>query len=169
MATASSSPRSFLFQSISFKNIVLFLLILMVALVPLALRYYQDSRDYEISILASKLEFFAERGASWIDVSKLADLNRPEQMQTPAYRELVDTLNRIESDFGVDNAIVMRRGAEGKYTYIASGTGGTQAATNDGHCRVQELLRCGRRIRQATRQRTRSPSADCCIRIGSRY
>ncbi len=98
-----------LYQSISFKNIVLFLLILLVVLVPLSLRYYQDSRDYEIEILASRLKFFAERGASWLDAAAIDQLREPAQMQSPAYRDLQRTLSNIESAFGVDNAIVMRR------------------------------------------------------------
>lgn len=60
-------------QSIVCKNIVLFVGILLVAIVPLAWRYYHDCRDYELQHLATKLELFAERGASWVDV----DLSRP--------------------------------------------------------------------------------------------
>jgi class 3 adenylate cyclase len=111
-------------HSISFKNILLFLLILLVALVPLALRYYQDSRDYEIQNLASRLEFFAERGASWIDVASITTLRRPEDKQTPAYRKLLQTLRRIEREFEVDNAVVMRRRPDGQYVYIAIGHDG---------------------------------------------
>jgi class 3 adenylate cyclase len=110
-----------LYQSISFKNMVLFWLILLVALVPLSLRYYQDSRDYEIEILASKLEFFAERGASWLDIAAIDQLRQPAQMQSPDYRNLQRTLQQIENEFGVDNAIVMRREPTGQYVYIASG------------------------------------------------
>lgn len=73
----SPTQRIRLYQSISFKNIVLFLLILLVALVPLSLRYYQDSRDYEIDILASQLRFFAERGASWLDAAAIDQLSDP--------------------------------------------------------------------------------------------
>ncbi len=110
--------------SIVCKNLVLFLLILLVAVVPLAWRYYQDSRAYEIQNLASQLEFFAERGASWLDVQAITALTRPEDKQTPAYRRLVHTLNRIKREFGVDNAIVMRRQPDGSYTYVAAGHDG---------------------------------------------
>ncbi|MDH3600268.1 MAG: hypothetical protein OEU26_11580, partial [Candidatus Tectomicrobia bacterium] len=127
MATISPARRLFLLQSVSFKNILLFLLILLAALIPLAMSYYQDSRDYEIEILASKLEFFAERGASWIDVAALSLLTKPEHMRTSDYDKLVDTLNRIEREFGVDNAIVMRRNPNGQYIYIASGVGASGA------------------------------------------
>lgn len=119
MEAPTPVQRFYFFRSIIFKNILLFLLILLVAVVPLAWRYDQDSRDYEIQNLASKLEFFAERGASWIDVSLIPTLVRPADMQTPAYRRLAQTLHRIEQEFNVDNAIIMRRGANAQYTYVA--------------------------------------------------
>ncbi|HEY7710534.1 MAG TPA: adenylate/guanylate cyclase domain-containing protein [Candidatus Entotheonella sp.] len=139
MAAASPARRLLLPQSVSFKNILLFLFILLAALIPLAMNYYQDSRDYEIEVLASKLEFFAERGASWIDVAALSLLTQPEHMRTLDYGKLVQTLNRIEREFGVDNAIVMRRQPDGQYIYIASGTGtsgasGSSAATVRNPC-----------------------------------
>ena len=118
------SQRAPLLRSVVTKNIVLFLLILLVALVPLALRYYQDSRDYEIQTLASKLEFFAQRGASWIDAGALDGLRKPEDKQTAAYRTLLATLQRIEREFGVDNAVVMRREDDGTYSYVAVGHDG---------------------------------------------
>jgi class 3 adenylate cyclase len=121
MAVKPATRRLVFFRSIIFKNVLLFLLILLVAVVPLALRYYHDSREYEMQNLASKLEFFAERGASWIDVESLLTLTRPEHKQTPAYQNLLSTLRRIEQEFDVDNAVVMRRQANGHYTYIAIG------------------------------------------------
>jgi class 3 adenylate cyclase len=113
-----------LLRSIVAKNILLFLVILLLAVVPLAVRYDRDSRDYEIQNLASRLEFFAERGASWIDVSTLAGLIQPAHKQTPAYQGLLETLRRIEREFEVDNAVVMRRQADGGYAYIAIGHDG---------------------------------------------
>ncbi|MBI3636573.1 MAG: adenylate/guanylate cyclase domain-containing protein [Candidatus Rokubacteria bacterium] len=113
-----------LLHSIVTKNIGLFLLILLVAIVPLALRYDQDSRDAEIQMLASKLEFFAQRGESWIDASAIAKLQRPEDKDTDAYRTLLATLRRIEREFAVDNAVVMRREPDGTYTYVAVGHDG---------------------------------------------
>ena len=134
----NSTPRIRLYQSISFKNIVLFLLILLAALVPLSLHYYQDSRDYEIEVLASKLEFFAERGASWLDAEAIDQLRQPEQMQSPAYRGLQRQLSRIEREFSVDNAIVMRRESTGKYVYIASGSAAAiQAGAAQNPCAIK--------------------------------
>lgn len=121
MATSEASRRPRFYQSIVFKNLVLFSCILLVAVVPLAWRYYQDSRDYELQMLAARLEFFAERGAPWIDVASIPTLTQPEHKQTPAYQTLLETLRRIENEFAVDNAVLMRRQADGHYTYIAIG------------------------------------------------
>ena len=118
------SDRIDFLRSIVTKNILLFLLILLVAVVPLAVRYDQDSRDYEIQNLASRIEFFAQRGATWIDVRSVTQLRRPEDKKTPAYRSVLRTLQRIEREFGVDNAIVMHREDDGSYTYLAAGHDG---------------------------------------------
>lgn len=144
--TMNASASRLLLSSIVTKNIALFVVILMVAVVPLAARYYQDSRDYEIQNLASQLEFFAERGASWVDVEATTQLSRAEDRTKPAYQAVLDTLQRIEREFGVDNAVMMRRQPDGQYIYLAAGHDGfdpgepadihklfpaTYAATND--------------------------------------
>jgi class 3 adenylate cyclase len=106
-------------RSIVVKNVVLFVVILVVALVPLSWQYYRDSRDAEIQNLASKLEFFAERGATWLDVPGIITIAGPEQKTTPAYTRLLADLNRIKNEFDVDNAVVLRRDATGRYVYVA--------------------------------------------------
>src|SRR5262245_19751548 len=106
-------------RSIVVKNVLLFVVILVVALAPLAWQYYRDSRDAEIQNLASKLEFFAERGATWLDVAAITTITGPEQKATPAYTRLLAELNRIKNEFGVDNAVVLRRDASGQYVYVA--------------------------------------------------
>ena len=106
-------------RSIVVKNVVLFVVILVVALVPLSWQYYRDSRDAEIQNLASKLEFFAERGATWLDVPGITTIAGPEQKTTPAYTRLLADLNRIKNEFDVDNAVVLRRDATGRYVYVA--------------------------------------------------
>jgi class 3 adenylate cyclase len=105
--------------SIVVKNVLLFLGILVVAVVPLSWQYYRDSRDAEIQNLASKLEFFAERGATWLDVQAITTITGPEHTKTPAYTRLLADLNRIKREFDVDNAVVLRRGADGRYVYVA--------------------------------------------------
>jgi class 3 adenylate cyclase len=122
--TSRASDRVFFLRSVVTKNLLLFVVILLVAVVPLALRYYQDSREYEIQNLASQLEFFAQRGATWIDVGAVTRLQRAEDKKTAAYRSVLETLRRIEREFGVDNAIVMRREDDGTYTYLAAGHDG---------------------------------------------
>jgi class 3 adenylate cyclase len=106
-------------RSIVVKNVLLFLVILVVAIVPLSWQYYRDSRDAEIQNLASKLEFFAERGATWLDVPALARITKPEDKATPAYEKLLADLRRIKQEFDVDNAVVLRRGPNGRYLYVA--------------------------------------------------
>ena len=111
-------------RSIVAKNVLLFVAILLVAIVPLAVRYDMDSREYEIQNLAAKLEYFATRGASWLDVDEVAAIETATDRQTDAYRSVLDTLQRIEREFGVDNAVLMRRTATGRYVYIAAGHDG---------------------------------------------
>jgi class 3 adenylate cyclase len=52
-------------------------------------------------------------------VRAITGLTRPGHKATPAYRQLLDDLNRIVREFGVDNAVVMRRAADGRYSYVA--------------------------------------------------
>jgi len=121
MTEKTSSGRLRFFRSIVFKNILLFLLILLVAVVPLAFYYYQDSRDYEIKVLASRLEFFAERGAAWLNPEGIHTLRTPADKQTKNYLDTVEALGRIEKEFKVDNAVIMRRRADSSYEYVAVG------------------------------------------------
>ena len=111
-------------RSVVAKNVLLFLVILVVAVLPLSWQYYRDSRDYEIQNLASKLEFFAERGASWLDVPAVATITGPEHATSPAYTRLLEVLNRIKTEFDVDNAVVLRRDGRGRYVYVAIDHGG---------------------------------------------
>ncbi len=111
-------------RSIVVKNLALFLVILVVAVGTLAWQYYRDSRDAEIQTLASKLEFFAERGASWLDVRAIATITGPEHTASPAYTRLLADLNRIKTEFDVDNAVVLRRQDNGRYIYVAIDHGG---------------------------------------------
>lgn len=121
MTEKTPSGQSGFLSSIIFKNILLSLFILLVAVVPLAFRYYQDSRDYEIKVLASRLEFFAERGATWLDPKGIHVLRTPTDKQTKVYQDTVEVLSRIEKEFKVDNAVLMRRREDGSFEYIAVG------------------------------------------------
>lgn len=119
-------------RSIVFKNLALFLAILLVAMVPLAYKYFQSSRAYEIRLLASKLEVFAERGAAFMDVEAVHSLRRPADRNTEAYRAVLGALRRLKLRSGVDNAVIMRRGADGRYHYVAAGHDGFEVG-EDAH------------------------------------
>ncbi len=121
MATRPASNRLIPYRSIVFKNILLFVFILLVAVVPLALSHYEDSRDAEIKTLAARLEVAAERGLATLDAATIAGLIGPEHMHTSVYHNVVTTLRGIEREFGIDDAILMRREPDGRYTYIAVG------------------------------------------------
>lgn len=109
MATRPASNRFIPYRSIVFKNILLFVFILLVAVVPLALSHYEDSRDAEIKTLAARLEVAAERGLATLDVATIAGLIGPEHMHTSVSHNVVTTLRGIEREFGIDDAILMRR------------------------------------------------------------
>ncbi len=132
MSQNALSGRSRFYSSIVFKNILLFLLILLVAVVPLAFRYYQDSRDYEIKVLASQLEFFAERGASWLDPGAIDTLRSVSDQQTNAYQDTFEALSRIENEFAIDNAVLMRRKPDGTFEYVAVGANAYRGGSASG-------------------------------------
>lgn len=120
----STSPTNRIvpYRSIIFKNVLLFVLILVVAVLPLSMSHYEDSRDAEIETLAAKLEVAAERGRAQLDASAIEQLVDVEHHGTSAYRRTLKVLRRLERDFGVDDAILMRRQPDGRYTYIVIGS-----------------------------------------------
>lgn len=110
--------------SIVIKNLALFFAILVVAVVPLAFKYYASSRDYEIQVLAARLEFFAERGAALIDPDAVDRLRKPGDKKTDAYRRVLGALRGIKRRTKVDNAVIMRRQPDGRYHFVAAGHDG---------------------------------------------
>lgn len=121
MRKSLGSLTLFIRRSLFLKTTLLFFLILLIVVVPLAVHFYQVSRDYEIKLIAWKLEFFAGRGASWLNPEEIDRLKQPEDMRTQGYRVLVRALSRIEREFGVDNAFVLRRTDDGSFVYVANG------------------------------------------------
>ena len=122
MAAASTGNRITLHRSIVFKNVLLFVLILIVAVVPLSVSHYEDSREAEIEALTAKLEVAAERGIARLDAIAVVSMTDPEHQKTPVYKGILKTLRELEKDFGVDDAILMRREDDARYTYIAIGS-----------------------------------------------
>ena len=68
-----------------------------------------------------RLEFFAERGANWLNPAGIHTLRTPSDKQTKDYLDTVQALSRIEKEFKVDNAIVMRRREDSSFEYVAVG------------------------------------------------
>ncbi len=122
MSRSSATNRIVPHRSIVFKNVFLFLLILVVAVIPLSMSHYEDSRDAEIETLAAKLEVAAERGGSRLDPLAIEGLVNMEHRETSAYGRILKVLQNLERDFGVDDAILMRRRDDSRYTYIAVGS-----------------------------------------------
>ena len=122
MASPSTGNRITLHRSIVFKNVLLFVLILIVAVVPLSVSHYEDSRKATIEALTAKLEVAAERGIARLDAVAVVSMTDPEHNQTPVYKTILKTLRELEQDFGVDDAILMRREDDARYTYIAVGS-----------------------------------------------
>ncbi len=122
MSTPLATNRIVPYRSIIFKNGLLFVLILVVAVLPLSLSHYEDSRDAEIQMLAAKLEVAAERGLAHLNAAAIAKLVEVEHRRTPTYKRTLKILRKLEQAFGVDDAILMRRQNDGRYTYIVIGS-----------------------------------------------
>ncbi len=122
MSRSPATNRIVPYRSIVFKNVILFLLILIVAVIPLTMSHYEDSRDAEIETLAAKLEVAAERGRARLDAAAIEGLVELEHRETSAYGRTLKVLQNLERDFGVDDAILMRRRDDNRYTYIAVGS-----------------------------------------------
>ncbi len=117
---SSTRGKQGFYCSIVFKSLILVLIILIVAIVPMSFRYFQSSYNYELNVLAAKLEFIAERGSSSIDAEAVHSLRQPGDKRTDAYREVLAALRRIKKISGVDNAIILRRRPGGSYEYVAA-------------------------------------------------
>ncbi|PON10427.1 hypothetical protein C2W62_50120, partial [Candidatus Entotheonella serta] len=103
-------------------SLKLFVLILVVAVLPLSLSHYEDSRDAEIQTLAAKLEVAAERGLAHLNAAAIAKLVEVEHRRTPTYKRTLKILRKLEQAFGVDDAILMRCQSDGRYTCIVIGS-----------------------------------------------
>ncbi len=110
-------------RSIAFKNLLIFVPAFLLALGPLSYSYWKDTRAGRIGQAAARLDLIAEQSAKRIDVELVASMRLPEQTGTAAHNALVEVLAAIEHDFGVDNAVLMRRQPTGRFEYIADGAG----------------------------------------------
>lgn len=109
------------YHSITFKDLVIFLVIFLVALIPLVVSYIQASKRGRIDHLAAQLELVATQAERGINLQTLGDLADPTMTGSPMHRQLVDVLAGIQQNYKVDNAILMRRELDGSFFYIADG------------------------------------------------
>ncbi len=109
------------FYSITFKNLIIFLLIFFAALGPLVYSYWTDIKRNHIDSLAKQLEIIADLAVKKIDPILVQVLERKEFTGTGPHKSLVNFLKEIQVDFNVDNAVVMKREQNGKFYYIADG------------------------------------------------
>jgi len=110
-------------QSLGFKIVALFVLIVVALVVPIAYTYLHTVDQLLTDTLAAEIAVAAQRGTTMIDTAVLPQITRPADADKPAYRQLLAALAAIQSEFDVDNAVVMRRTVDGGYAYIADGNG----------------------------------------------
>ena len=110
-------------HSLVVKNVVVFMVIVIAIVTPVALTYLRSVEQLMTETLAAQVAVAAQRGSSLIDVAALPALVETGDKEIPAYRALQQVLVRIQNEFRVDNAVVLRRLDTGQYTYIADGSG----------------------------------------------
>lgn len=109
--------------SLAVKNVAMFVVMVVALVVPIAYTYLRTVENLLTDTLAAQVAVVAQRGASMIDTAALPRITRPEDRNGPDYQALRQVLGRIQDEFGVDNAVVMRRLTTGDYAYIADGNG----------------------------------------------
>ena len=138
-----SKPRRRLwFVSLSLKNLAVFLVVFLVALFPLVHSYWNDARENRINILSGQLELIGQRSIGTIRVEEIKPLVSKELTRTELHKTVIARLRDIQTEYAVDNAIIMRRRESGGFVMIADGNG--QFHVNETvliHDRFPETLR----------------------------
>ena len=116
---AAHSPARF-FHSLTFRNLVIFIGIFFISLAPLAYSYREDTKDSRINMLAARLDLIAEQSVKLFD-DPLLFIFDPNFTETAAYSDTVASLNQIQTEFEIDNAILITRDEDGKFAYLADG------------------------------------------------
>ena len=110
-------------QSLAFKNVIVFVIIAIGLVVPVAYTYLVTVERLLTDTLAAQIAVVAQRGSTLIDSGSLPSITESEHVNNANYRELREALARIRAEFEVDNAVVMRRTTSGNYAYIADDRG----------------------------------------------
>lgn len=120
---AGGSRRRTFFISLTIKNMVVFLVVFLVAIAPLVHSYWSDAKENRIKIVSSQLELIGKKSIGGLRPKELAPLAFREMTNTNLHKMVVAKLKQIQTEFDVDNAILMRRGENGKFSMIADGSG----------------------------------------------
>lgn len=107
--------------SITFKNLLIFLPIFLIALAPLVISYWRDLKETRIANLASRLELIANQSVLRIDPNLVNSLAGRQQTHSGPHHKLVLVLKGIQEDYNVDNAVLIRRVNGKKFEMIADG------------------------------------------------
>ncbi|MEE8394504.1 MAG: hypothetical protein V3S29_00500, partial [bacterium] len=109
------------FSSVAIRNIIAFLAILFLVVIPLAFFYLSDTRKNLTDVLSAKVSVAAQRGASLLNAEEVGRIGNPNFLFTPEHDRVVEVLGRIQADFDVDNAVVYRRVEAGNFVYVGDG------------------------------------------------
>ena len=83
--------------------------------------YWVDARENRIDILSAQLELIGQRSIGSIRVEEIEPLVLKELTNTELHNGVIARLKRIQTEFDVDNAILMRLNDDGKFSIIADG------------------------------------------------
>lgn len=110
-------------QSLVVKNVLVFIVIVIAVVTPIAYTYLRSVERLLTDTLAAQVAVAAQRGSALVDVASLPAVVASEDGNTGVYRELRQVLARIQAEYEVDNAVLIRRLDNGRYAYIADGSG----------------------------------------------
>jgi class 3 adenylate cyclase len=109
------------FLSLTFKNLAVFLFVFPIAIAPLVHSYWKDAQENRINILSARLELIAMESIRQLPVEEIAPLVTRSMTNTELHRSIVQRLRRIQGGYDVDNAVLMRRNPDGKFSFMADG------------------------------------------------
>ena len=110
-----------IFHSLLFRNLVAFLAILGLVVLPILYWYLSDIEKTLSEKLSAQLELIARQGMSRLNPAEVASIRNRTWADTSIYRNIVAALAGIQRDFSVDNAVVYRKLTVGNFVYVADG------------------------------------------------
>jgi len=110
-----------LFSSLVFGNIVVFLFLLLLIMVPFSSMYLDDMERVMREGVKTRLEMASDMGALLIDGGSVIRVNSMIWYDTPEYEGLVQSLGEIKKRYDLDVALLLKLGAAGEITHLADG------------------------------------------------